>query len=185
MTNPPPAGPGDGAGNPIQPPRDQWSAPESSPGVPGSYPHPPGYSVPLHHPCPVPQYTPPTQNFQPNVPARPLGVDLAWLEKSRKQNVALWVVIAVVVVTGTVSWASDQAGIIGAFLALSFLAFLTLALLIVRALVRVGNKPQPMPPIVIAYGPAPIPPAWYRDAHGILRWHDGTNWTSHTYPPQP
>ncbi|NKY54180.1 DUF2510 domain-containing protein [Nocardia vermiculata] len=53
--------------------------------------------------------------------------------------------------------------------------------LVIRALVRVGNKPTP--PVMIAPPPAqpmPMPPGWYRDNYGSMRWWDGYQWTQHT-----
>lgn len=97
----------------------------------------------------------------------------------------LWALIAFAVVGSVGYWAFESAGIIGMFLALFFLAFVAFAILIVRALVRVGNKPQPVQPIVINYPAAPTQPGWYRDAQGVTRWHNGTSWTAHTHPPQP
>ncbi|MBF6136630.1 DUF2510 domain-containing protein [Nocardia otitidiscaviarum] len=68
-------------------------------------------------------------------------------------------------------------------LALMFLAVggVALVYLVVRALIRVGDKRPP--PIVMA---APVatapPPGWYPDHTGTLRWFDGRQWTEFIQP---
>ncbi|MBF6094958.1 DUF2510 domain-containing protein [Nocardia cyriacigeorgica] len=150
------------------------------------YPTPPPHP---NQPEPTPHYTQPTPPptafpLPPHLPPQP-GIDPLWLERTRQRNMWLWALIAFAVVGSIGYWAYESAGIIALFLVLFFLAFVAFAILIVRALVRVGNKPQPVQPIMINYPTAPAQPGWYRDAQGVTRWHDGTNWTAYTHPPQP
>ncbi len=38
-------------------------------------------------------------------------------------------------------------------------------------------------PPPVAPPPSAMPPGWYQDATGIMRWWDGTQWTASTQPP--
>ncbi len=145
---------------------------------------------PPHQPGPSPNH-PQQDSFGPEFPHGPvppelgLTVDPDWLRRTRQRNLVLWGLVAATVIGCAVMWGYDAAGIIGAFLIASLLAFTAFAILVVRVLIRLGDKPPPIQPVVITYGPGSVPPGWYTDPHGVTRWHDGKNWTPHTYPPQP
>ncbi|WP_280357055.1 DUF2510 domain-containing protein [Nocardia otitidiscaviarum] len=68
-------------------------------------------------------------------------------------------------------------------LALMFLALGGVALiyLVVRALIRVGDK-RPSPVVMAAPATTAPPPGWYPDSTGALRWFDGRQWTEFTQP---
>ncbi|WP_181063623.1 DUF2510 domain-containing protein [Nocardia nova] len=56
---------------------------------------------------------------------------------------------------------------------------ITAIVLVVRALIRVGDKRPP--PMVIAQPPAVAPPpGFYPDQAGVMRWFDGQRWTEFT-----
>lgn len=62
-----------------------------------------------------------------------------------------------------------------------------LFVLMIRALVRVGDK-NPKPITIVA--PTPTPPVsgpapgWYPHTSGVVRWFDGQHWTDIVQPPQ-
>lgn len=59
-----------------------------------------------------------------------------------------------------------------------------LIVVVTRALVRLGDKPQPSVVVVNSVA-APPPPGWYLDPHGATRWFDGRNWTEQVLPQGP
>ncbi|MFE4501717.1 DUF2510 domain-containing protein [Rhodococcus sp. NPDC056743] len=67
-----------------------------------------------------------------------------------------------------------------------FLIFIVLPIafvvLVVRALIRVGDKRPP--PVQFVAPQAGLGPGWYPDQQspGFIRWYDGTQWTSHVQP---
>ncbi len=145
---------------------------------------------PPHQPGPSPDH-PQQSPFGPGFPHGPvppelgLTVDQDWLRRTRQRNMALWGLVAVTVIGCAVMWGYDESGVIGAFLIASFLAFSAFAILVVRVLIRLGDKPASIQPVVINYGPGSVLPGWYPDPQGVTRWHDGKHWTPHTHPPQP
>ncbi|ABH00211.1 conserved hypothetical protein (plasmid) [Rhodococcus jostii RHA1] len=63
------------------------------------------------------------------------------------------------------------------------LGIAALAVLVVRALVRLGDR-RPTP-VHVVVAPAPgLTAGWYPDQQdaSLVRWHDGTQWTLHTQP---
>lgn len=99
---------------------------------------------------------------------------------------------ALIVILGLLAWIADAAeqSPLGALVLIGVLAGVGVSVctvaLVIRALIRVGDR-QP-PPVVIAAHPAPapqLPPAgWYPDSEGAIRWFDGTRWTEFRQPGQ-
>lgn len=60
-----------------------------------------------------------------------------------------------------------------------------LAFLVIRALVRVGDK-RPEPVQVVSPAPQSVPAGWYPDQVDprYVRWFDGTSWTDAVLPAQ-
>ncbi|MFD8101103.1 DUF2510 domain-containing protein [Nocardia fluminea] len=56
----------------------------------------------------------------------------------------------------------------------------TIVVLVIRALVRLGDK-RPAP-IVVNAVVAQAPPGWYLDPQGVTRWFDGQGWTEQVQP---
>lgn len=83
--------------------------------------------------------------------------------------------LVIVVIVG------HQIGGIGIFAILVFLVPIAFVLLIVRALLRVGDK-RPPPIIVQQSTVSGPPPGWYVDPAGLTRWYDGRQWTEHVKP---
>ncbi|MFF4027029.1 DUF2510 domain-containing protein [Nocardia elegans] len=56
---------------------------------------------------------------------------------------------------------------------------IAIVVLIIRALLRVGDKRPP--PIILQQPTTANPPAgFYPDQAGVMRWFDGQRWTEHT-----
>ncbi|MBT2266975.1 DUF2510 domain-containing protein [Rhodococcus erythropolis] len=65
---------------------------------------------------------------------------------------------------------------------------IAIVVLVIRALIRVGDKPQPVQFVAPTFG---LSADWYPDQQNPawIRWYDGTQWTHHvqpaTTPPPP
>lgn len=71
------------------------------------------------------------------------------------------------------------------FLILVGLAVIALVVLVIRALVRLGDKRSPTQVVVPMQSGTPA--GWYPDQHdpSLVRWFNGTEWTPATLPRQP
>ncbi|MET8430180.1 DUF2510 domain-containing protein [Nocardia sp. NPDC004860] len=86
--------------------------------------------------------------------------------------------LAVLTVFGLASGPDDIPPIVVLIVAVPVL----ILFLVIRALIRVGDKRPP--PVVLAPPPQNLPPAgWYTDGAGAVRWHNGTEWTDIVQPP--
>lgn len=107
--------------------------------------------------------------------------------KPPKSNLETWT--TVVLVVGGVVLAIhvvQSYGPIG-FILFAFVAGgIALIVLVVRALIRVGDKRPPPVMFAAPHPPMPqLPPAgWYSDGQGMLRWFDGRQWTEFRKPPE-
>ncbi|MFC4373392.1 DUF2510 domain-containing protein [Nocardia halotolerans] len=61
------------------------------------------------------------------------------------------------------------------------LGFGALVVLMIRALVRIGDK-RPDPVVVNTFAAHP-PAGWYVDPQGVTRWFDGEKWCEQVQPP--
>ncbi|MFJ2834290.1 DUF2510 domain-containing protein [Nocardia sp. NPDC087230] len=59
----------------------------------------------------------------------------------------------------------------------------TIIVLVIRALVRLGDKRPPA--VVVNTVAVQAPPGWYVDPQGATRWFDGRAWTEQVQPPAP
>lgn len=54
--------------------------------------------------------------------------------------------------------------------------------LVLRALYRIGSPREPAVTFTTPPIPQGPPAGWYHDPQGVVRWHDGTQWTDVLYP---
>lgn len=118
---------------------------------------------------PIPQYSPgPTA--PPFRPPPAHWYDQWWFTPS---------LIALGVIVGLFSLGQMGLGSSGIIL-LAILAIpAVLIALLIRAMIRVGDK-RPPPVVVNQAAVASPPPGWYPDRQGIRRWFDGQAWTEFT-----
>jgi len=103
----------------------------------------------------------------------PISVTAEQKARTRRLNEGLIAVVATLSVVGYGLY-SEWPGI-AYIMALAGLAFVAFAYITIQLIYRMGDT---------GTAPAPQgPPAgWYHDPQGVIRWHDGTQWTDVLYP---
>ena len=119
-----------------------------------------------------------TDQTQPSANAPRLKV----VSEDRKATlrVLFWIFMAIIGVS-LLSYVDVTPAALGIFLVVVVLP-IALVILVIRALIRVGNKPAaPVQVIAPAQGFAP---GWYPDQQNLtqMRWFDGHTWTAATLP---
>lgn len=122
-----------------------------------------------------------TQPQQPRPGMRPPATAQQPTPDRPAQLIPQWIVV---VIAGgllvTYMAANNYAGAEVVVLAI-ILGIGALIVLVIRALVRLGDK-RPAP-VVINTVSAQAPPGWYLDPQGATRWFDGRAWTEQVRPP--
>jgi hypothetical protein len=109
------------------------------------------------------------------IPYQPLDSDEPPPEKTSWVRPLLTVAALVAVVV-----LIHHIGGVGVFAILIFIVPIAFLVLIVRALLRVGDKRPP--PVIVQQPVSGPPPGWYVDPAGLTRWYDGQRWTEHVKP---
>jgi hypothetical protein len=113
-------------------------------------------------------YQPPPNYPGPHPPQVPFKKSGPWW---------LWPLILIGILAFVVAWAGQMhVGEFGVIVILLAAVPIALVVLIFRALARAGNK---QPPTMVIQQPAQaaLPPGWYTDPAGLVRWFDGQQWT--------
>lgn len=96
----------------------------------------------------------------------------------------LWPLLVLVILACVILWANQtHFGGVGVVAILIVAVPIAFVVLIVRALLRVGDK-RPPPVIVQQPTVSGPPPGWYVDPAGLTRWYDGQRWTEHVKPEE-
>jgi hypothetical protein len=119
----------------------------------------------------------PPQPPQPIPPPGQPKKDWTWI---------LWPIGVTVALGAAIGWAdSNDLSPVGVFVALVVVGVpLAFIILVVRALVRVGDK-RPAPVVIQQTQQSTTPPpGFYLDPSGVNRWWDGQRWTEHVQQRQ-
>lgn len=110
-------------------------------------------------------------------------------EQGAKMRKILYVLGAVALIIILASGGTDGLSPTAAIFLAVFVGIpIAIVVLVIRALIRVGDKPQPVQFVAPTFG---LSAGWYPDQQNPawIRWYDGTQWTHHvqpaTTPPPP
>lgn len=104
-------------------------------------------------------------------------------EQGAKMRKILYVLGAIAFIIILASGGADGLSLTSVILLAIFVGVpVAIVVLVIRALIRVGDKPPP--PVQFLAPPTGLGAGWYPDQQNpaLIRWYDGSQWTHHVQP---